>query len=224
MARPGKRIGSMTERYTDCRNLAAYFYKRWQRLLRSNSPEDQDRALDFEDAFRSAIKWLYEYTDVPQANIAELIRNDPDGAKLPIAAARIALDELDKNGLNVRLLEFMWQHYPEQCAALELPKANVQPPIQLPLSRDNLPLEHPLSQRQHYILAALRKVGAIDDAHLVKTATIAELAEGKGSDPAAFKEPISALVKMGLVATKEGRGGGAWLTSSGVQKAESAKL
>ena len=44
---------------------------------------------------------------------------------------------------------------------------------------------------------------------------VAEKAEGLNANTNAFKEPAANLRRQGYIDTKEGRGGGSWLTKSG---------
>lgn len=72
-----------------------------------------------------------------------------------------------------------------------------------------------LSLRQYDILQAMLQAKATDPARRKTADEIAELAEGRGADGQSFKRPLKDLVNRGLVASKEGRGGGSWLTDAG---------
>ncbi|MEN6408008.1 MAG: hypothetical protein ABFC77_16255, partial [Thermoguttaceae bacterium] len=48
---------------------------------------------------------------------------------------------------------------------------------------------------------------------------IAVKAAGQLSDPNQYKEVIAELKRLGYLDTKEGRGGGCWLTAAGQQRA-----
>jgi hypothetical protein len=81
-------------------------------------------------------------------------------------------------------------------------------------------IDTPLSARQLNILEALYLLGAFDADTRQTTEEIAVKAEGKGVDPAGFKEPIAELGSLKLVETKRGRSGGCWLTGKGRERAE----
>jgi Mn-dependent DtxR family transcriptional regulator len=72
-----------------------------------------------------------------------------------------------------------------------------------------------LSDRQYDLLEALYRAKAFHADAKQTTLEVAQKAEGPGVNPEAFKEPIAGLKRLRLVDTKEGRGGGCWLTSSG---------
>ena len=76
-----------------------------------------------------------------------------------------------------------------------------------------------LSQRQFYILQALLEMNATSPERLRTTKQIAKKVEAAAS-PAAFKEATADLKKRGLIATKEGRYGGCWLTPDGLKLAQ----
>lgn len=78
----------------------------------------------------------------------------------------------------------------------------------------------PLGERAQLVLTVLLKEEAFDSDHRLKTESIAALAAGSNADPNQFKEVIAQLGKLGYVDTKEGRGGGCWLTASGRKRAE----
>lgn len=80
---------------------------------------------------------------------------------------------------------------------------------------DTPPQEPHLSDRQYEILQALELLKAFGCASKQRTTVIARRAEGVEANPEAFKEPIAALRRRGLIDTKAGRGGGCWLTPAG---------
>jgi hypothetical protein len=75
-----------------------------------------------------------------------------------------------------------------------------------------------LPRRQREVLQALYEKGATDSEDRLTSEQI-----GKAICPslysAAFKEPISKLSALQLIATKTGRGGGCWLTAEGLNVA-----
>lgn len=77
-----------------------------------------------------------------------------------------------------------------------------------------------LSQRQILILQTLFEATAFNSDRRINTDEIAERAEGPGTNPAGFKEPVADLHSKGFIKTKTGRGGGCWLSQKGLQRAE----
>jgi hypothetical protein len=77
-----------------------------------------------------------------------------------------------------------------------------------------------LGDRQYLILQALLMLDATSADQRVSTAEVATKAEGSSANPANFKEPIAGLKTKQLIDSREGRGGGVWLTSSGKRIAE----
>jgi hypothetical protein len=78
-----------------------------------------------------------------------------------------------------------------------------------------------LSRRQQDILVVLQELEAFDSDSRQSTEEIARRVTGKrNADPGPFKEPIAELHKKGLVDSKEGRGGGVWLTPAGKIRSE----
>jgi hypothetical protein len=77
------------------------------------------------------------------------------------------------------------------------------------------PVDPELSQRQYDILEALYLLKAFSCDSRVTTAQVAKRAEGPCVNPEAFKEPIADLKHKKLIDTKDGRGGGCWLTDDG---------
>jgi hypothetical protein len=79
-------------------------------------------------------------------------------------------------------------------------------------------IDVPLAERDQLVLTVLRDNSVLDSDHRMTTAEIAGKAAGKMTDPNPYKEVVSKLVELGYVATKEGRGGGCWLTPSGQKR------
>jgi hypothetical protein len=77
--------------------------------------------------------------------------------------------------------------------------------------------DDPLCERAQLALQVLFQQKAFSSDSRMTTAAI--VAEGHGNDPNAFKEVISDLKEAGYVNTKEGRGGGVWLTKAGKRRA-----
>jgi hypothetical protein len=76
-----------------------------------------------------------------------------------------------------------------------------------------------LSEHQREVLLALLQLKAFDSDSRATTETTAGKAAGPRADPEAFKAPVSGLKQLGLVGSKEGRGGGIWLTPPGKARA-----
>jgi hypothetical protein len=76
-----------------------------------------------------------------------------------------------------------------------------------------------LPQRQREVLQALYEKGATDSEDRMTTEQIGE-AICPSVYSASFKEPISKLSALQLIATKTGRGGGCWLTAEGLNVAQ----
>jgi len=72
-----------------------------------------------------------------------------------------------------------------------------------------------LSNRKMYILQAMFLAGAFTADSRMTTDRIAKVAEGPEADPNGFKESIAELRRAQLIETKQGRGGGCWLTAEG---------
>ncbi len=72
-----------------------------------------------------------------------------------------------------------------------------------------------LSFRQQLILEALHDADADSERRRLSTSRIALAADGPGATPSNFKHDLSKLRKFGLVSTRRGVGGGAWLTAKG---------
>jgi hypothetical protein len=67
---------------------------------------------------------------------------------------------------------------------------------------------------------------AFDQESRIRIEDIARLAEGgkAWANPGPFRQAVPELVEKGLAATKEGRGGGAWLTANGRKVAKTIHL
>lgn len=77
-----------------------------------------------------------------------------------------------------------------------------------------------LGELQRLILITLLHLGAVNSDSRQTTPEIAVKAEGKTAEPDRFKRPLADLARKGLVSSKEGRGGGFWLTPSGILRAD----
>jgi hypothetical protein len=88
------------------------------------------------------------------------------------------------------------------------------------------PHELPLSSHQKEVLIALLELKAFESDRRVSTDEMTRKAAGPAAGSDSFKSPVASLVAAGLVASKEGRGGGIWLTPARKQRAEhvAAKL
>lgn len=80
--------------------------------------------------------------------------------------------------------------------------------------------EEPLSEKAHYALLAMLELGAFDSDSRVTTKKTAERALGRGSDENDLKSAMAELATRMLTQSKEGRGGGCWLTDAGRRRAE----
>jgi len=89
-------------------------------------------------------------------------------------------------------------------------------------SQDKIEIEtdSTLTDRDQWILKALFELAAFDHEHRKSTAKVVAKAAGGQADPGQYKEVVSDLKTRGLVDTKEGRGGGIWLTARGCKHAE----
>jgi hypothetical protein len=73
-----------------------------------------------------------------------------------------------------------------------------------------------LSDRQRDILQGLYERRAFDVDHRMTTDEIADAVAGKGRGrPDSFKRPVADLKRRTLIDTKDGSGGGCWLTDTG---------
>ena len=77
-----------------------------------------------------------------------------------------------------------------------------------------------LGERAQLVLTVLLSESAFSSDSRVKTAEITAKAAGPEADPNAYKKVISSLASLGYVSTREGRGGGCWLTGKGKQRAD----
>jgi hypothetical protein len=80
-----------------------------------------------------------------------------------------------------------------------------------------------LTPKQYEILEAMLDLKATDPARRKTAAEIAKAAEGPQASAETFKRSIADLAHRGLVETKDGRGGGCWLTASGRALADDLK-
>ncbi len=77
-----------------------------------------------------------------------------------------------------------------------------------------------LGERARLVLAVLGNEKAFDSDHRMRTSDIVLKAAGKAADPNPYKEVIAQLKQLAYIQTKEGRGGGCWLTGPGQTRAE----
>jgi hypothetical protein len=89
-----------------------------------------------------------------------------------------------------------------------------------PTPGDDAPPDDPLCERAQIVLQVLLTRNAVDSDSRVTTAEIVETTGG--IDPVPYKPVIADLCRRGYAKTKEGRGGGVWLTEKGKERA--AKL
>ena len=82
--------------------------------------------------------------------------------------------------------------------------------------------DEPLSTRAQSVLIAMLELGAVDSDCRQRTADISKKALGSAADVNALKGVMSDLATRGLTESKEGSGGGCWLTEKGCVRA--AKL
>jgi hypothetical protein len=80
--------------------------------------------------------------------------------------------------------------------------------------------ESTLCERGKLVLTVLLRNQAFDSDRLQTTTFITAKATGPSADPNGFKHVISKLKSLRLIETKEGRGGGCWLTPKGRLRAE----
>lgn len=80
--------------------------------------------------------------------------------------------------------------------------------------------DEPLSDRAQDLLLAMLEMGLFDSDHRKPTEEIAAKAFGAAADANAAKNPMAELNTRGLVDSKVGRGGGCWLTDSGLARAK----
>ncbi|MFL5240595.1 MAG: hypothetical protein ACJ8FY_00680 [Gemmataceae bacterium] len=82
------------------------------------------------------------------------------------------------------------------------------------------PADEPLSDRAQEVLVAMLQLKAVDSDSRQSTAAIAARALGAEADANALKIVMSDLATRQLIQTREGRGGGCWLTEAGRRRAE----
>jgi predicted transcriptional regulator len=80
--------------------------------------------------------------------------------------------------------------------------------------------EEPLSDRAQEVLVAMLQLKAVDSDSRQPTAAIAARAMGANADANSLKPVMSELATRQLIQTREGRGGGCWLTEAGKRRAE----
>jgi hypothetical protein len=80
--------------------------------------------------------------------------------------------------------------------------------------------EPSLGERAQLVLKVLFDKAAFDSDHRERTEDVAVAAVGKSADANQFKEVIAELKRLHYLDTKEGRGGGCWLTATGKCRAE----
>jgi hypothetical protein len=85
-----------------------------------------------------------------------------------------------------------------------------------PCSEEFPELTHELNDRHYNILEALYHLQAFTCAARQTTAATVRKAEGDHSNPESFKVPLTQLRYRSLVQSKPGRGGGFWLTPTGI--------
>ena len=81
-------------------------------------------------------------------------------------------------------------------------------------------VDEPLGQRAQLVLIAMLQLQAVDSDRRQPTEKIAARALGGEADANALKLVISELATRQLIQTREGRGGGCWLTEVGRRRAE----
>jgi hypothetical protein len=80
--------------------------------------------------------------------------------------------------------------------------------------------EEPLSDRAQEVLVSMLQLKAVDSDSRQSTAAIAARAMGAEADANSLKPVMSELATRQLIQTREGRGGGCWLTGAGKLRAE----
>lgn len=89
-----------------------------------------------------------------------------------------------------------------------------------PAPRDANTTDEPLCDRAQLVLQTLLKADAVDSDSRITTAEIVK--NSGGLDPVPYKPVVADLNRRGYVNTKQGSGGGVWLTKQGKDRA--AKL
>lgn len=77
----------------------------------------------------------------------------------------------------------------------------------------------PLSERQQGILMAMLELGAFDSDSRRSMPAIAKNAEPRAIGLGPFKKSLADLKRKRMVLSREGRGGGCWLTPTGIARA-----
>jgi len=77
-----------------------------------------------------------------------------------------------------------------------------------------------LAEREQNFLVALLELGAFDSDTRTTTPKAVSRAAGKGESPECYKRVVTNLRERGLLKTKQGGGGGVWLTAAGRKRAE----
>lgn len=80
--------------------------------------------------------------------------------------------------------------------------------------------DEPFSDRAQEVLVAMLHLKAVDSDSRQSTAAIAARAMGSAADANSLKPVMSELATRKLIQTREGRGGGCWLTEAGQRRAE----
>lgn len=83
--------------------------------------------------------------------------------------------------------------------------------------------DEPLAERAQTMLVAMLERNLFDSDHRQSTAEIAVKAFGDVADSNALKRVMANLKACNLIASKQGRGGGFWLTKDGKKRAEKLK-
>lgn len=84
--------------------------------------------------------------------------------------------------------------------------------------------DEPLSERAQAMLVAMLELNALDADRRRATSAITAKALGPGLDGNSLKPVIAELTTRGLTETRQGRGGGCWLTDNGRLRAEKLKM
>ncbi len=126
------------------------------------------------------------------------------------------LTRLDAEGFGDRLAEILQQKFPDEMQEI---LAAVQTATHTAAGKGA-----ELSDRQRDILQTLFERGSFDADHRLTTDEVVEEVCGKGrGNSETFKVPIADLARRKLVSTKEGRGGGVWLTLQGSAHIQQAR-
>jgi DNA-binding IscR family transcriptional regulator len=82
-----------------------------------------------------------------------------------------------------------------------------------------MPIDDPLSERAQAMLVAMIEMNAVDSDRRETTEDIVARALGATASPNAVKEVMAELNARQFVNSKQGRGGGIWLTEKGRDRA-----